>query len=69
MFRLLILINLLNELFAIPIVSPYDSNGCCISCGYTYCETLLECVRPWEVECPDNPPLGGNPPEAELINP
>tara|TARA_R110002020_G_scaffold311182_1_gene526835 strand:+ start:2240 stop:2509 length:270 start_codon:yes stop_codon:yes gene_type:complete len=32
--------------------SPYDSNGCCISCGYTYCETLLECVRPWEVECP-----------------
>tara|TARA_R110002124_G_scaffold45010_3_gene136604 strand:- start:241 stop:552 length:312 start_codon:yes stop_codon:yes gene_type:complete len=34
-----------------------DKFGCCISCGYTYCDTLLECVRPWETDCP------------ELINP
>ena len=20
--------------------SPYDENGCCVSCGYTYCGTL-----------------------------
>ena len=38
---------------AIPIIkSPYDSHNCCISCGYEYCDTLMECVRPWEVECP-----------------
>ena len=31
--------------------SPYDKNGCCISCGYTWCETLNECVRVWETYC------------------
>ena len=36
-----------------PLVgSPYDDKGCCISCGYTYCDTLLECIRPWETDCP-----------------
>jgi len=24
--------------------SPYDNNGCCIPCGYNWCETLNECV-------------------------
>lgn len=53
----------LNLIYAIPKVhipeglvatlpSPYDENGCCISCGYTYCPTLLECIRLWETECP-----------------
>ena len=32
--------------------SPYDDNGCCISCGYTYCGTLVQCVRAWETPCP-----------------
>jgi len=31
--------------------SPYDSNGCCISCGYTWCETLNQCIRVWETYC------------------
>ena len=31
--------------------SPYDENGCCSSCGYTWCETLNECVRVWETYC------------------
>ena len=40
-----------------PLGSQADEFGCCISCGYAYCDTLLECVRPWETDCP------------ELINP
>lgn len=28
-----------------------DANGCCISCGYTYCEVLDKCIRLWEEEC------------------
>tara|TARA_R110000751_G_scaffold160850_2_gene266508 strand:+ start:1732 stop:2058 length:327 start_codon:yes stop_codon:yes gene_type:complete len=40
-----------------PLGNQADEFGCCISCGYSYCDTLLECVRPWETECP------------ELINP
>jgi len=31
--------------------SPYDPYGCCVSCGYTWCETLKECVRVWETYC------------------
>ena len=31
--------------------SPYDSHGCCVSCGYTYCESLHICVRLWETYC------------------
>ncbi len=31
--------------------SPYDEYGCCISCGYTWCETLNECIRVWETYC------------------
>jgi len=33
------------------IKSPYDENGCCLSCGYTWCETLNECVRVGETYC------------------
>lgn len=28
-----------------------DPYGCCSSCGYTWCETLNECVRVWETYC------------------
>jgi len=31
--------------------NPYDENGCCISCGYQWCETLNACVRIWETYC------------------
>ena len=57
-------LTLISQVLSIPIISPYDVNGCCISCGYTYCDTLLECVRPWEVECPT-----GASETAKLINP
>jgi len=59
------LLFLINGVLSIPIIKPnqkalgqvifdkpYDDNGCCISCGYTWCDTLLECIRPWETECP-----------------
>ncbi len=31
--------------------SPYDNNGCCLSCGFSWCESLNECVRVWETYC------------------
>ena len=68
MLRIFMLLNLIQQFLAIPIIkyppsvdltapsvlvkSPYDSHNCCISCGYEYCDTLMECIRPWEVECP-----------------
>lgn len=55
---------LINQVLSIPIISPYDEHNCCISCGYTYCPTLLECIREWETECP----TGANE-IAKLINP
>jgi len=31
--------------------SPYDEYGCCVSCGYIWCETLNKCIRVWETYC------------------
>ena len=46
------LLFLINGVLSIPIIkSPYDDNGCCLSCGYTWCEDIQECVRPWETYC------------------
>lgn len=45
------LLFLINGVLSIPIIKPYDDNGCCISCGYNWCEDLQECVRPWETYC------------------
>ena len=28
-----------------------DEEGCCESCGYSYCPSLDTCVRPWEIYC------------------
>ena len=28
-----------------------DEQGCCESCGYKYCPSLDDCVRPWETYC------------------
>jgi len=57
MLRYFMLLNLLSKFLATPYIPlqirPYDEYGCCVSCGYEYCETLLECIRPWETECPE----------------
>jgi hypothetical protein len=50
--KLFYLLFLINQVLSIPIITPYDEHNCCISCGYTYCPTLLECIREWETECP-----------------
>ena len=53
MKTLLTFFMIINSILALPQPpSPYDDKGCCISCGYTYCDTLLECIRPWETDCP-----------------
>ena len=26
-------------------------DSCCTSCGYSYCPSLDDCVRPWETYC------------------
>ena len=28
-----------------------DEKGCCESCGYSYCPSLDDCIRPWETYC------------------
>ena len=28
-----------------------DEGGCCVSCGYSYCPSLDNCVKPWETYC------------------
>lgn len=50
--NLFYILFIVNQVLSIPITSPYDDHNCCISCGYTYCPTLLECIREWETECP-----------------
>mgnify|MGYP003120295109 CR=1 FL=1 len=34
-----------------PIGENQDEGGCCISCGYSWCPSLNDCVRPWETYC------------------
>jgi hypothetical protein len=29
----------------------YDDFGCCVSCGYSYCDILNKCIRIWETPC------------------
>jgi len=41
--------SILSYMVGVP--NPYDENGCCVSCGYTYCPDLKECVRVWETYC------------------
>ncbi len=45
-----IIITFVNSVMSIPIY-PYDNDGCCVSCGYTWCPDLEECVRVWETYC------------------
>lgn len=58
--KLLGLFLMITQVLSIPLINPYplvgsanDEKGCCISCGYTYCDTLLECIRVWETDCPE----------------
>ena len=44
------LIYILFDIIGQP-PNPYDEHGCCISCGYNWCESLNECVRVWETYC------------------
>ena len=49
--------NLLQLILIFMVKSPSspfgqsDNNGCCISCGYTWCPNLESCVRLWETYC------------------
>jgi len=52
-----IIIGFVNSVMSIPLsetylrFNPYDKDGCCVSCGYTWCPDLEECVRVWETYC------------------
>jgi len=43
------------EIQYVPIPKPIggneDEGGCCISCGYSWCPSLNNCVRSWETYC------------------
>jgi hypothetical protein len=28
-----------------------DVQDCCVTCGYAYCPSLDDCIRPWETYC------------------
>ena len=28
-----------------------DKHGCLVAAGYTWCQPLKQCIRPWETEC------------------
>jgi fibronectin type 3 domain-containing protein len=30
-----------------------DEHGCKSSAGYVWCESLKECIKPWETDCPE----------------
>lgn len=34
-----------------PIGGDIDEHGCLIAAGYSWCEPLQKCIRPWEEEC------------------
>eukprot|EP00966_Prymnesium_polylepis_P270740 6254762-Prymnesium_polylepis.1 len=40
--------------------------GCIPSAGYSFCDTLGECVRPWETPCPAAASPPANPADALL---
>ena len=40
----------------------YDENGCCTTCGYSWCDSLGECIQPWVTECITNAPPPAPPP-------
>jgi len=47
--------------------SQYDEHGCVPDGGYQWCESLGECIRPWETECPTTPMVGNDSDEHGCI--
>lgn len=45
--------NIIRCLFGLPVIwsVPIVEKPCCTSCGYSYCPSLDDCVRPWETYC------------------
>ena len=47
--------NIIKILFGFPVIMsiplPAKEPECCISCGYSYCPSLGDCVRPFETYC------------------
>jgi hypothetical protein len=37
---------------ALNIGGQKDAHGCLVAAGYSWCETLAECIRVWETDCP-----------------
>ncbi len=35
----------------VPVGADTDAHGCKGSAGYSWCESLSECVKPWETPC------------------
>ena len=52
---------------AAPLGSDRDEHGCIPSAGYEWCESLQECIRPWETECPETPMVGNDTDEHGCI--
>ena len=50
-----------------PLGSDTDEHGCIGSAGYEWCESLQECIRPWETECPTSPMVGNDTDEHGCI--
>jgi len=38
-----------------PWIGGVSNNGCYGSAGYTWCDSLQKCIRPWESSCPTMP--------------
>ena len=52
MFKLLIDMLFINNVGAQMLVGgTRDDHGCVMDGGYTWCEELNSCIRPWETEC------------------
>ncbi len=47
--------------------SQYDEHGCVPDGGYSWCESLQECIQPWETECPESPMVGNDSDEHGCI--
>ena len=43
-----LLLSLVSAALSSVVAIPHN---CCISCGYTWCPDLEQCVRVWETYC------------------
>ncbi len=49
------------------VCSQYDEHGCVPDGGYSWCESLGQCIRPWETECPSGQMVGNDSDEHGCI--